>query len=119
MKPLMKYHVVIETPDGRRVKTWGIFPILNSTKILDGVYNPEAKELSLLMDSVTEQYTPFEVPTKNGKYEVQQRKIDQYYRFKLREEDLEFFLSNYVDNNFEIEPVVESQPKIVLEPELV
>lgn len=108
MKPFMKYHVTIELQDGKKVTTWGIFPIFGETKILDGIYNPDSKELTLVFDSVTEQYVPMEVPTKNGKYEIQQRKHDQYYRFKLAEEDIPFFLEMYVENNFDIEPAIES-----------
>lgn len=107
MKPLMKYHVTLETQAGN-VKSWGVFPI-GESKILDGIYNPETRELSLLFDSVTEQYTPFQVEGKNGKIEVQQRKIDQYYRFRLTAEDLSFFLENYVENNFEFEEIIEKK----------
>jgi len=107
MKPLMKYHVTIDVTDGRKIKTWGVFPIQNC-KILDGIYNPESKDLSILIDSVTERYTEFPVETKNGKVDVQYRKLDQYYRLKIAEQDIPFFLESYVENNFEIEPEVES-----------
>lgn len=116
MKPLMKYHVTIQAPDGRRIKTWGVFPVSNSTKILDGIYNPEAKELSLLFDSVTEQYVDFPVQKANGKYDVQQRKLDQYYKFKLPQEDIKYFIDQYVDNDFEIEATIEQPSNIITEP---
>jgi hypothetical protein len=112
MKPLMKYHVTIQAQDGRRIKTWGVFPILNC-KVLDGIYNPEGKELSILFDSVTEQYVPVEVRTPNGKTEIQQRKMDQYYKFRLPEEDIQFFIDNFVENDFAIEATVEELPKII------
>ncbi len=102
----MKYHITVET-DGRTINTWGVFPIGN-TKILDGIYNPEGKHLTLLFDSVTEQYKPFEIPKANGKVEVQPRKIDTYYQFKLPVDDLPYFLENLVENNFEMEPSVKS-----------
>lgn len=105
----MKYHVVIETPSGQRVNTWGVFPVLNTTKILDGVYDPESKILSLLLDSVTEQYTPFEIETPKHKKEIQYRKLETYYKFKLLEDDIPFFLETYVDNNFTMPEV----PKII------
>lgn len=113
MKPLMKYHVTVESQDGTRVKTWGVFPV-GDTKILDGIYNPDTKGLSLLLDSVTEQYTPFQVQTKNGKYEMQQRKIDQYYRIHIPETDVAFFLDTFVQNDFEIEPEIE-KPSLIIE----
>jgi hypothetical protein len=108
----MKYHVTIETPDGRRIKTWGVCPV-GETKILDGIYDPDQKRLSLIFDSITEQYTPIHVEDR-GKIREQVRKLDTYYKFHLPEEDLDFFLDNYVDNNFTF--VLEA-PKILLEHE--
>lgn len=101
MKPLMKYHVTLDAKDGSKINSWGVFPI-GPSKILDGLYNPETKSLSLLFDSITEQYKAFEVPNKNNKPEIQHRKIDTYYDFSLPEEDIQFFLDNYVENNFTV-----------------
>lgn len=95
----MKYHVTIETRDGKQFKSWGIFPI-GQTKILDGIFNPETKQLSILFDSTTEQYTPVQVE-EGSKVKTQMRKLDTYYKFNLPEEDVKFFLENYVENNFE------------------
>lgn len=114
---LMKYHVSIKTQDGNRIETWGVCPISNTTKILDGIYNPESKELSLLLDSVTEQYTDYPVQKgKDGKWEIQQRKLEQYYKLRLPEQDIKFFLDNYVSNNFEITPKIEKISNIITEP---
>lgn len=104
----MKYHVSIEADGDRVIETWGVFPI-GPSKILDGIYDPEAKHLSLLLDSVTEKYMPFEVPNAKGKTEIQPRKMDTYYKFKLPEEDIPFFLANYVENDFQIEAAVKSK----------
>lgn len=111
----MKYHVTIKTQDGRRIKTWGVFPVSNATKVLDGIFDPEAKRMTILLDSATEQYTDFPIAKSNGQWEVQQRKLDQYYKFHLTEEDIPFFLDTYVENNFDIEPEVEQPPRIVTE----
>lgn len=102
MKPLMKYHVEFETQDGRKLKTWGVLPVLNTTKVLDGIYDPDSKMLRLLIDSTAEQYVdfPIQVP-KTGKWDVQQRKMFTYYKGKISHEDIQFFLDTYVDNNFE------------------
>lgn len=108
----MKYHVQIDTEDGRQINTWGVFPV-GQTKILDGIYNPEGKHLTLLFDSVTQQNKAFEVPRANGKVDVQTRKLDTYYQFKLPEQDIQYFLDNYVENNFEVEANVVS--KIITE----
>lgn len=104
----MKYHVTIPVKDGQKIKSWGVFPV-GETKILDGIYDPEQKQLSLLFDSVTEQYTPVQVE-ENGKVKQQFRKLDSYYKFALADEDLDFFLQNYVENNFAFEL---EQPKII------
>lgn len=101
LKPLFKYHLSIKAENEKTIDTWGIYPVLNNTKILDGVYDPEGKVLKLLFDSVTEQYVDYPVETKNGKLELQQRKLDQYYRGSISNEDLENFLNLYVENNFE------------------
>lgn len=101
MKPLMKYHCKIQTPDGAIIDTWGVYPILNNSKILDGIYDPEAKALKLLFDSVKENLEQMQIPKANGKFEDQLRKVDMYYKGSINEEDLEFFLNTYVDNNFE------------------
>lgn len=100
MKPLMKYRVTLETQE-KNIETWGVFPILNTTKILDGIFNPETGELSLLVDSVTEQYTDIPIPKTNGKYEMERRRMDKYYSLKLQKEDVEYILENLVENNFE------------------
>lgn len=107
----MKYHVTIQLKDGTTKKTWGIFPI-GQTKILDGIYNPEEKHLSLLFDSATEQYTPVRTKDDKGKITESYRKIDTYYKFELPEEDLSFFLENYVENNFEFVP--ELTPALIM-----
>jgi hypothetical protein len=104
MKPLMKYHLEIETRDGQKLKTWGIYPVFNTTKILDGIYDPENKQLKLLFDPIHEQYVDYPVEMKNGKWDVQQRKMMQHYRGTILEQDLEYFLNTYVDNNFEFTP---------------
>lgn len=98
----MKYHVTLEAESDKKIETWGVFPV-GPSKILDGIYNPETKELSLLFDSTTEQYKQLEVPLKGGKTEIQTRKIDTYYNFRLPEKDIPFFLENYVENNFNLE----------------
>ena len=103
-KPLFKYKLDIKTETGKTISTWGVYPVLNTTKIIDGVYDPEGKVLKLLFDSVTEQYIDYPVQTKNGKFEMQQRKLDQYYRGSINDQDIETFLSLYVDNNFEYTP---------------
>lgn len=102
MKPLMKYRVTLQLPD-RTVDTWGILPILTTTKILDGIFNPENKELSILLDSTTEQYINLPFCKPNGKVVEEVRKMDKYYSLKLQEEDVNFILENLVENNFEFE----------------
>ncbi len=101
-KPLMKYRCPITLPNsGEVIETWGIYPISNDSKILDGLYNPITKELQILFDSHLESYRQVEVPVKN-KSEVQIRKIDDWYRGTLtHEEDINYFLHTYVNNNFE------------------
>ena len=106
MKQLMKYHVELETTSGHKVKTWGIAPIGSNTKIVDGIYNPETEKLTILFDSITQRYKEFPVKLQNGKYEMQHRKMDDYYRVELLKEDIKFFLDNYVENNFDIEPSI-------------
>jgi len=99
----MKYHAVVMGRDGNEIKSWGVFPI-GATKILDGIYNPESKSLSLLFDSVTNGPKEVKVSKDRGKEEVQIRNVDEYYRFHLLEQDIPFFLETYVENNFEFTP---------------
>ncbi len=102
MKPLFKYHCQIETQDGEILHTWGIYPITNDTKILDGIYDPMNKNLKLIFDSVKENLEEIPVRKRDGgKYEYQQRRIQSYHRGVINEEDLSTFLEKYVDNNFE------------------
>jgi hypothetical protein len=102
MKPLMKYHVDLETQEGKTVKTWGVMPVLNTTKILDGLFDPETKILKLLLDPVHEQYVDMPVQDKKtGKWDMVNRKMLTHYRGSIKQEDLEFFLNTYVENNFE------------------
>lgn len=103
-KPLMKYHCSIETPDKTVIDTWGIYPISNNTKILDGIYDPVNKTLKLLFDSVKEDFHEVPIQKDNGKWDKQLRRIETYYRGSINETDLPFFLENYVDNNFEFIP---------------
>lgn len=99
----------METEDGRVVTTWGVFPV-GETKILDGIYNPESKVLQLMFDSVTERYKDWPVQDqKTKKVLIQERKLDTYYTFNLRSEDIPFFLDNYVENNFEMDASVTSK----------
>lgn len=104
MKPLMKYHCSIQTQEGTVIHTWGIYPILGNTKILDGIYDPENKTLKLLFDSVKENLVDYPVQKKDGKYEYQQRRLEDYYKGSISEQDLPFFLDTYVENNFEFIP---------------
>lgn len=102
----MKYHIELETSTNHKVATWGVLPATNNTKIIDGIYNPETKSLTLLLDSVTEQYKEMPVKGANGKYEAQLRKLPQYYKVQISEVDIPAFLENYVENNFEMEATI-------------
>lgn len=106
MKPLMKYHIDLETTTKHKVATWGVLPVTSDTKIIDGIYNPETKNLTLLLDSVTDQYQEIPVKGANGKFEAQLRKVPQYYKIQISENDIPAFLENYVENNFEIEATI-------------
>lgn len=100
----MKCRVTIPLSTGETCQTWGLLPI-GETKIIDGIYNPETKLLQLYIDSVSQQPTEMTVIEK-GREVRQTRKVDMYYRHFLREEDIPFFLENYVENNFEMEAIL-------------
>lgn len=105
----MKYRISFETNSGQKVTTWGVCPVTNNTKILDGIYNPEGKHLTLVYDSVTQNPKEFEIPDEKGKMRTQIRSAESYYQHKIQEEDIPFFLENYVENDFELEAAVESK----------
>lgn len=113
-KPLMKYHCSIQTEDGQVINTWGIYPVLNSTKIMDGIYDPVNKSLKLLFDSIKEDFHQVPMQKENGKYEMQNRRVETYYKGSISEEDITFFLDTYVDNNFDFKYIPEDK-KIILE----
>ena len=108
----MKYHCSIETPEGKVIDTWGVYPISNATKIMDGLYDPVNKTLKLLFDSVKEDFHEVPIRKDNGKYDTQLRRIESYYRGSINDTDLPFFLENYVDNNFEFIP---DDKKLIIE----
>lgn len=101
-KPLMKYHCELETESGEIVKTWGVYPILNTTKILDGLFDPKSGALRLKFDSAIENIAPdYEQDPNTKKYKVVNRRRQYYHSGTIMAEDLEFFLNTYVENNFD------------------
>lgn len=113
-KPLMKYHCELETRSGEVIKTWGVYPILNTTKILDGIYDPSVNALQLKFDSVIENVVPdYEQDPATKKYKEVNRRRQYYHSGTIMAEDLEFFLNTYVENNFDYK--FEKQPLIITE----
>jgi hypothetical protein len=116
MKPLFKYHLEVNMPDTDEVyKSWGVMPVGN-TPILDGVYDPVSKALKLYINSQQEILQPVRMSDKKGNPIVEYRRIPEYYRIAIAEEDIPNFLELYVDNNFEFKEEASTTMNLIQEP---
>jgi hypothetical protein len=116
MKPLFKYHLEVQVPGTDEVySSWGVMPVGN-TPILDGVFDPNSKSLRLYINSQQEILQPVRIKDKKGAFVTEYRRIPEYYRIAVPEQDIPNFLELYVENNFAFTPELIVTSNLIEEP---
>lgn len=115
---MFKYRLKIPTAEGKTVDSWGLMPIEKECAFVDGVYNPEDKSLTLLVDSSKDYFMNIAVKDEQGNpvklrgggYKVKEVQYPKYYEHVLTDDrDIQTFMVNFVMNNFSEEKVEEKE----------
>lgn len=67
--------------------------------VMHAAYNPVKQALVCQIDSVKENFVDVPKQGKNGKVDIQERRVDQYYRIVINDTDaIQYILDNFVGN---------------------
>lgn len=116
-KPFLFVNTTVTVGDGTPVNSWELINIGDST-LMHAAWNPEQSLLVCQFNSIKESIIPYPVMKKNGKTpEMQERRVDQYYRITIGDKDAIKYLltelcANYTNQEWDIKHI--SHPKEVL-----
>jgi hypothetical protein len=119
MSRMLKYRTTYNAPDGKDLPTWGLMPMSKECPFVDGVWNPQEKVLTLLVDSSKSYFIDKAVKGEDGQFikdrrtgalKVKEVQYPKYYEHHLNDQrDVDFFMETFVTNNFDEETIEEKE----------